>query len=88
VGIVGNCLTNVTNSQKGKIPLMDIVFDKRKDYPSFPGKIHPSTKREGCSTSGNIGREGIPGIFRLKNGFHFFHKCKESCNTIGNCLTI
>jgi hypothetical protein len=39
-----------------------IVFDKRKEYPSWAGKIYPSTIEEECSTFGNVGREGITGI--------------------------
>jgi hypothetical protein len=84
----GKLSDNWNNSPKRENPSCLIVFDKRKDYPSSFQENYSSTKREGCSTSGNIGREGIPGIIEQENQFHFFHKNKESCNTIGNCLTI
>jgi hypothetical protein len=71
-----------------KIIPLSIVFNREKEYPSWAGKIYPSTIEEECSTTGNAGREGIPGIFGQKNQFHIFHKCKEFRNTIGNCLTI
>jgi len=42
---------------------MCIIYDKGREYPSWTGKIYPSTNEEGYSTCGNIDREGIPGIF-------------------------
>jgi hypothetical protein len=60
----------------------EISFFLRKEFPFFWGKFAEqekilSTTGERCSTTGNVGREGVLGNFKQKNEFHFFHQNEE-----------
>jgi hypothetical protein len=80
---VGNCLTIVINSQKGKNPLMDIVFDKRKDYPSFLEKfILPQTGNFFPHVKTQAGK-GFQGFFEEKINSTFSTRIKSRVTQLG-----
>jgi len=75
--LLGICLASETNFPGREIPLSClIVFDNRREYPSFLRKEFPffgenllkqerilSTSEEGYSTTGKAGRKGISEVF-------------------------
>ena len=84
VRIVGNCLKNGTIPRKEeKILVMNIVFDKRKKYPSFLEKIIlPQIGKDVPHVQTQAGK-GFQGFFEEKMDSTFSTRMRSRVTQLG-----